>query len=87
MSALALRLPEQLMIESNQLAKQLNMSRTAFIRMAIEDEIKKIKHRLQKEEMLAAFQQLKTTKSYQKLSEELDDEVFEINDKGGKWWK
>lgn len=87
MKALALQLPESLMHESDQIAKHLNLSRSAFIRLAIEDEIAKVKRQVQEDAMLKAFKAMARSPDYKKesliLEEALDSSILEEEE---KWW-
>ena len=86
MSSLALQLPEALARESSQLAKGLNMSRSEFIRQAVEEKIQKIHKEREKEGMLTAFKAMKNSKEYAQQSKEFEGFDNTFSEDKDDWW-
>ncbi len=86
MGALAIDLPDALMRESTEAARQLRMSRAAFIRMAIQDEIKKVHRELKEAALLQSLQTLARSAEYMKESEELEGLASALPHDEEGWW-
>jgi metal-responsive CopG/Arc/MetJ family transcriptional regulator len=90
MSAIALHLPDALIEESMLLAKKLKISRSEFIRLALKDEIDKVKRQFAEAEMLKAFQAMAKSSEYLTQTKALDslDSSLPVEIAGeGIWWK
>ncbi|MGH8162670.1 MAG: ribbon-helix-helix protein, CopG family [Gammaproteobacteria bacterium] len=59
MAAVSIRLPEKLLEEADQRARELNMSRAEYIRLAIESENTETAARLRRERMMAASRRVR----------------------------
>jgi len=87
MTALSIVVPDELAKDSSLIAKKLHISRSQFIRLAIENEIKAYRLMGEQQEMLVGFKALKQQASY--LDEINDLEQLDVNlkDEGASWWK
>ena len=87
MTALSIMVPDELAQDSSIIAKQLHISRSQFIRLAIENEIKAYRLMREQQDMVVGFKALKQQTSY--LDEINDLELLDVNlkDEGESWWK
>jgi len=87
MTALSIIVPDELAEDSSFIAKEMHISRSQFIRLAIENEIKAYKLVREQQDMVFGFKALKQQESY--LEEINDIEQLDINlkDEGEFWWK
>ena len=87
MTTLSIILPDNLAYASQQVAEELGLSRTEFIRRAIKHEIKQVRARLEEQEMVKSLQAMKNDKEYMQLSEELTTGfVAHLPDEEDQWW-
>lgn len=88
MASISLHLPDDLALESAQVAERLGLSRTELIRQAIRHELDAIAARLEREAMAAALARMQGDETYRLDSEALDagleDRVAEEPD---AWWR
>lgn len=87
MTALSIVVPDELAQESSSIAKKMHISRSQFIRIAIENEIKAYQLMRDQQEMVVGFRALNEQASY--LDEMNDLEQLDVNlkDEGEFWWK
>ena len=87
MTALSIVVPDELAESSSLIAKKMHISRSQFISIAIENEIKAYRLRKDQQEMVVGFQALKQQASY--LDEMNDFEQLDVNlkDEGEFWWE
>lgn len=87
MTALSIVVPDELAHDSSLIAKKMHISRSQFIRLAIENEIKAYRRMREQQDMLVGFRALKQQASY--LDEINDLEQLDVNlkDEGECWWK
>ncbi|NCT56410.1 MAG: hypothetical protein GW760_01680 [Legionella sp.] len=87
MAALSIMVPDALAEDSLWIAKKMHISRSQFIRLAIEHEIKAYRLMREQQEMVAGFKALKQHADY--LDEINDLEQLDVNlkDEGEFWWK
>lgn len=87
MTALSIVVPDELAQDSSLIAKKMHISRSQFIRLAIENQIKAYRLMKEQEDMLVGFRALKQQASY--LDEVSDLEQLDVNlkDEGEFWWK
>ncbi len=87
MTALSIVVPDTLAEDSSFIAKKMHISRSQFIRLAIENEIKAYRLMREQQNMVAGFRALKQQASYldeMNLLEQLD---VNLKDEGEFWWK
>ncbi len=75
MIAISLKLPEGLIQQSDQLAKQLGLSRTALIRQALRHEIQRSRRDLERQAILSDLAHLAADPIYLADIEELDSDL------------
>jgi metal-responsive CopG/Arc/MetJ family transcriptional regulator len=87
MTALSIIVPDELAENSSLIAKKMHISRSQFIRLAIENEIKAYRLMREQQDMVVGFRALKQQVSY--LDEMSDLEQLDVNlkDEGESWWK
>lgn len=87
MTALSIVVPDELAENSALIAKKMHISRSQFIRLAIENEIKA--YRLMKEQqgMVGGFKALKQQASYLEEMNDLEQLDVKLKDEGECWWK
>ena len=72
MPTLTVKLPEPLARESQQAAEDLGMTRSAFIRQALEHELENIRADQERQNMAASFRAMAASPDYMCESELLD---------------
>ena len=87
MTALSIVVPDELAQDSSLIAKKMHISRSQFIRLAIENEIKAYRLKIEQQAMIAGFKAVKQQALY--LEEMIDLEQLDVNlkDEGEFWWK
>jgi metal-responsive CopG/Arc/MetJ family transcriptional regulator len=88
MGAIHLKLPDELVRESSELAKELGITRAELIRGAITHEIAAVRARQEREAMAAAFIAMSKDRGALRASEELEqslDDPLPADDEG--WWR
>jgi len=89
MKNLSISLSQDLINGSDEVAKELGVTRTEFIRQAVIHELKNFKIKNIEDKMIKSFQAMKKSKEYLIENEELDNSFgydLENNDIG-EWWK
>ena len=89
MKNLSISLSKDLINDSDDVAKELGVSRTEFIRRAVIHELKNFKIKNIENNMIKSFEAMKKSKDYLIESEELDVGFgFDLkNNDVGEWWK
>ena len=87
MTTLSIVVPDELAKNSFLIAKKMHISRSQFIRLAIENEIRTYRLKNEQQEMVLGFMALKQQASY--FDEINDIEQLDVNlkDEGEFWWK
>ena len=88
MTAISLKLPDDLARESKSIAERIGISRTELIRRALRHELDDVKSQLEREAMAHALEVMRDDPAYNRESEELDtglDEVLPGEAEG--WWR
>lgn len=89
MKNLSISLSKDLIIDSDEVAKELGVTRTEFIRQAVIHELKNFKIKNVENNMIKSFEAMKKSKEYLIESEELNIGFgcdLKNNDIG-EWWK
>lgn len=73
MKTLSINLPDTLAKASQEAASKMGISRTEFIRQAVDHELKHFKAALEEEAIIASIRAMKASKSYQKEASEIDE--------------
>ena len=89
MAAISLHLPDDLAMESKQVAEKIGVSRTELIRQALRHELDSIEARFERDAMAAALESMRTNTSYQQISETIDDGLAEkvAEETDDAWWR
>jgi len=89
MAAISLHLPDDLALESKQVAEKIGVSRTELIRQALRHELDSIEARFEREAMAAALVSMRTDTSYQQISEAIDEGLAEkvAEETDDAWWR
>jgi metal-responsive CopG/Arc/MetJ family transcriptional regulator len=88
MTAISLKLPDDLARQSTRVAERLGISRTELIRVALEHELADINRRMEREEMAKALEAMREDPDYGRESELLDQGVMEsLPDEPENWWQ
>lgn len=87
MTALSINLSDELALDSLAVAKQMHISRTQFIRLAIENEIKAYKLQKEQSKMASGFKALKKNNNYLHEVDELEGLDTPLSDEGDAWWE
>jgi len=88
MTAISLKLPDELARQSTKAAEKMGISRTELIRVALEHELADISKRLEREDMAKALEAMREDPEYDRDSAVLDQGMME----GGpgepdNWWQ
>ncbi len=87
MTALSIMVPDELALDSSLIAKQMHISRSQFIRLAIENEIKSYKIKKAQKAMVAAFNTIKQHPGYLIEMDEIERLDDPLKAEGEFWWK
>jgi len=86
MTALSIIIPDALAQDSSWIAKKMHISRSQFIRLAIENEIKAYRLKKEQQAMIAGFKALKQQAGYLEEINEFEQLDVDLKDEG-EWWK
>jgi len=89
MIALSVSLPDDMAKASQQVAKELGMSRTQFIRLSVAHELERVHKKIALREMIKGFKSMQDSPDYLQNLEELE-EGFNDNllpEEMDEWWK
>jgi len=88
MTALSLKLPEELASDSMALAKKLGISRTEFIRRALRHEVQAVKARLEREAMAEALKAMREDPAYLEESGAIESGLnARLPSEEDQWWR
>lgn len=88
MKSVSLRLSDQLISQSADIARKLGISRMAFVRQAIEHEIERVQKNQELDAMKESFMAMKATPNYWANHKEWQDTVEESLPSADEvWWK
>jgi metal-responsive CopG/Arc/MetJ family transcriptional regulator len=88
MTAISLKLPDELARKSTQAAEKLGISRTELIRVALEHELADISKRLKRADMAEAIEAMRDDPDYERESDSLDQGlVEEMPHEPENWWQ
>lgn len=87
MTTLSINLPESIAKASQHMAKQLGISRTQFIKIAISHELENVESRIEQEKMAQSFIAMKASKEYLAEAEEIMKGLnTELPEDETGWW-
>ena len=87
MTVLSIVVPDELAQDSSLIAKKMHISRSQFIRLAIENEIKAYRLMREQQDMAVGFVALKQQASYLNEMNDLEQLDVDLKDEGEFWWK
>jgi len=88
MTAISLKLPDELARQSTMAAEKMGISRTELIRVALEHELADISKRLEREDMAKALEAMREDPEYERDSAILDEGMTEmLPDEPDNWWR
>lgn len=88
MTALSIMLPDKIAQASQHAAKRLGISRTAFIRLAIQHELENLARQEEQKQIAQALLAMQGNKDYQKEVDDLDNTDFpSLPNDEDEWWK
>ena len=88
MTAISLKLPDELARKSTQAAEKLGISRTELIRVALEHELTAISKRLERADMAKAIEAMREDPDYARESVFLDQGLLEDRPhEPENWWQ
>lgn len=88
MTAISLKLPDELARKSTQAAEKMGISRTELIRVALEHELAVISKRLERADMAKAFEAMRRDPDYELESASLDRGLMEeLPIEPENWWQ
>lgn len=88
MTAISLKLPDDLAQESKSIADKIGISRTELIRQALRHELDEIEARLERAAMAEALQTMRDDSAYIQESEAVDEELKEaLPEEPENWWQ
>ena len=88
MTAISLKLPDELARKSTKAAERMGISRTELIRVALEHELAVISKRLEREDMAKAIEAMHKDPDYALESAMLDQGLMEnLPDEPDNWWQ
>ena len=87
MTAISLKLPDDLARKSTKVAEKMGISRSELIRVALEHELAAIGKRLERANMAKAFEAMRKDSEYERESGILDQGLMEkLPDESENWW-
>jgi hypothetical protein len=88
MTAISLKLPDELARQSTKAAERMGISRTELIRVALEHELANISKRLERADMAKALEAMREDPEYERDSAILDQGLMEdLPDEPENWWQ
>ena len=88
MTAISLKLPDELARRSTQAAEKMGISRTELIRVALEHELAAISKRLERADMAKAIEAMREAADYERESSILDQGLMEaLPHEPENWWQ
>ncbi len=88
MAAISLKLPDSLIQQSDQLAKELGVSRTALIRRALRHEIQRSRRTLEQQAIISDLAHLSADRNYLAETDQLDAGCADLPEEKDfeDWW-
>jgi len=88
MTAISLKLPDELARKSTKVAEKMGISRAELIRVALEHELADIGKRLERADMVKAVEAMREDPDYQRESTSLDQGLMEdLPNEPENWWQ
>ena len=88
MTAISLKLPDDLARKSTKAAQKMGISRTELIRVALEHELADISKRLERADMAKAIEAMRKDPAYERESATLDQGLMDdLPNESENWWQ
>lgn len=88
MTAISLKLPDELARKSTKAAEKMGISRTELIRVALEHELAVISKRLERADMAKAIEAMRKDPDYEQEGAILDQGLIEsLPNEPDNWWQ
>ena len=88
MTAISLKLPDELARKSTEAAEKMGISRAELIRVALEHELADIGKRLERADMVKAVEAMREDPDYERLSASLDQGLTDdLPNEPENWWQ
>jgi len=88
MTAISLKLPDELARKSTKVAEKMGISRAELIRVALEHELADINKRLERADMAKAVEAMREDPDYERESASLDQGLMEdLPNELENWWQ
>jgi len=88
MTAISLKLPDELARKSTKAAEKMGISRAELIRVALEHELADIGKRLERADVVKAVEAMREDPDYQRESTSLDQGLMEdLPNEPENWWQ
>ncbi|MGB5299405.1 MAG: ribbon-helix-helix protein, CopG family [Thiogranum sp.] len=88
MTAISLKLPDELARKSTKVAEKMGISRAELIRVALEHELADISKRLERADMATAVEAMREDPDYERESASLDQGLMEdLPNELENWWQ
>jgi hypothetical protein len=88
MTAISLKLPDELARQSTKAAERMGISRTELIRVALEHELANISKRLERADMAKALEAMREDPEYERDSAILDQGLMDdLPGEPENWWQ
>jgi len=88
MTAISLKLPDELARKSTKVAEKMGISRAELIRVALEHELADIGKRLERADVVKAVEAMREDPDYQRESTSLDRGLMEeLPNEPENWWQ
>ena len=88
MTAISLKLPDELARKSTKAAEKMGISRAELIRVALEHELADIGKRLERADMVKAVKAMREDPDYQRESASLDQgRIEDLPNEPENWWQ
>lgn len=88
MSAISIKLPDEMAAESMKVAEELGITRSELIRQALNHEIESFKAQKERNAMAEAFQVMKREAAYVTESSDIESGFSnDLPDEKDEWWK
>jgi len=88
MTAISLKLPDELFRKSTKAAEKMGISRAELIRVALEHELADISKRLERADMAKAVEAMREDPDYERESASLDQGLMEdLPNELENWWQ
>jgi metal-responsive CopG/Arc/MetJ family transcriptional regulator len=87
MLAISLKLPDDLVAESNRLAEHLGITRTELIRQALRHELQRIRRQQEQQAIAASLRAMRDDPNYLAETESLDERLGDtLPEDEEEWW-